>query len=357
MLAAAGFVSCSDNDDAASGQDGRKGMLVEGAALSANGDKIVSGVQSRAGDEFAVLTANDPTYPFESKNDWSLDVQIYKGSAPYTYGQGTFVWNSGQSLWMPRTTPGDEIYFPNYTKQRVTLKLYPDTWSGTIDTDQGTAAKLLAQDIMVEGSDPMPVDPAHKPEMEIRHGNSMFDIILKDVGLEQLVGGRVILGDKVYTPYRVPNVDHLEYLLIVPVGSGDPVIEVETSDGAKYHQTVYISPTRINTCYCFTLQGLELRLSANMVADWITGEAQSGDYSSVTSYPTFKGPENGSCTVYYDNGLEQELVFNSRGEATVKPSGRNIVRVTSADPVVDVNIDPPLILGTMTVDLRPYLGN
>lgn len=344
--------SCSEKENGNEDPVDSKGIAMEAISLSTKGG--AAGDITRALDNYSVLTANDPTYPFDSKQGWDLDVKIYKGANPYTYGEGTFIWNSGQSLWMSKTT-SDEIYFPNYTKQRVTLQLYPDTWNGEIAIDQSTADKLLAQDIMVEETDPMVVNPAHKPGMKVRHGHSMFDIILKYLTIDNLVGGRVIVDGKEYTPYRVPNVNQLEYLLIVPVGVEDPVIEIETSDGASYRQTVYTNKTKINTCYCFTLEGVELVLAANMVADWVTGEAQSGDYTSVTSYPTFRGPADVSCVLYFDNGLSQTLTFNSRGETTVRPSGRNVTRIVCDELGIDTTLSTPIILGTMIVNLNPYL--
>lgn len=110
-----------------------------------------------------------------------------------------------------------------------------------------------------------------------------------------------------------------------------------------------------STCYCFTLEGVELVLAANMVADWVTGEAQSGDYTSVTSYPTFRGPADVSCVLYFDNGLSQTLTFNSRGETTVRPSGRNVTRIVCDELGIDTTLSTPIILGTMIVNLNPYL--
>lgn len=150
-------------------------------------------------------------------------------------------------------------------------------------------------------------------------------------------------------------------MVILPLGIINPVIRLTTPD-AVYLQTVTIDGTKVNTCYCFNLKGVELELTAITVADWKVGEGIPGQYSAITTYPTFRGNDNQSIYLYYDTGIEQQITFTADGERTAKPDGRTIVKITDATAQRNVIYDAavqgnaPIVLRSMYIDLRPYLN-
>lgn len=232
---------------------------------------------------------------------------------------------------------------------RVDAVLYPDTPTAEIAVDQSTLTTFLNQDILIQGVVTYPLTPAHIPTIQLRHQNSMIDFMLVDVNQADIAsdGIKVTASGKTYTPYKVGTSN--EYLLILPVGTAYPRVEITTVQGARYATTVNIASTVINNCYCIKLIGVELSLSSVNVIDWTYGNALAGQYTTPASYPTFRGPANTSATLYFNNGLSETITFSDRGETTVKPAGRIIIQIN------DLTLPTPLILDEMYVDLNPYL--
>lgn len=334
-------------------------------------------VNTRAIADYAVnKEGKDPTKTKENlsdRTDWLLDVQIYKGDDVYADGKVTgCIYDTSDAGKVGRwKVPSNSlIYFPNYTKQKIALTLRPAAWTvgaTTIAETQNTKKLLLAQDVLKEKDLATKYNPAHiiiEPPVLLKHTHSMIDFILKDIAESEIDTVEVKVGNITYAPYAVTP--KKEYLLILPPDTKvNPVIHVTTTAGKKYIQSVtLITDKRTeygeNNCYCFTLQGVELKISPITIADWATGEAISGDYVGVTEYPTFRGPANTSCELYYDNnlvdgsGIEiwQTLTFNSRGECTVKPFGRKIIKIkANSKPEKTIEV----ILGDMIVDLNTAL--
>ena len=343
------FVGCSkDNTTEIDERFALKGIAATLGAIEES-----NGSQTKAISDFVVNTAKDPTSIMTNRYTWNFDIQIYKGNTPYQYGEASLRWNG--SMWVPIT--GDSLYFPNYTRQGVAATLYPASWNGTVQVMQNTAALLLAQDILRQnGNATVTVNPAHIPTISMRHGNSMIDFILNNVDTTQITSVNVYVGSIKYTPYKVPGLNRAEYMVILPVGSRNPEVRLVTNGGAEYIQQLSINPTQINVCYCVKLSGLELLLSSVTVTDWLYGTALPGDYSTTTSYPTFKGPVNDTITLIYHNGLQQSIIFNSRGEYTLKPFGRRIDRI-QLTPTDGFNLNPPIILHNMFIDLNPRIDS
>lgn len=351
LLAATGifsFTGCSNDDT----ETGDERVRLEGVQASLGMMNEDGTVETRAIRDFVVNTPNDPTMGMTGRTGWNFDVQIYKNNTPYPYGQAAFEWNG--NMWVPEA--GASIYFPNYTRQGVAATLYPDSWTGTIAQIQNTADLLLAQDILKQnGAATVTVLPAHIPTITMRHGNSMIDFIIDNVDVSQISTIIVAANGIEYTPYKVQGVSHNEYLVILPVGVKDPEVRITTVGGARYIQGLHINSTQVNNCYCVRLLGLELALASITVTDWVYGTALSGDYSTETSYPTFIGPPGESVTLFFDDGQQQVLTFNTRGEYTIKPVGRRIVRIS--DNLGEFVLTPPIILRSMVIDLNPHLQN
>ena len=351
LLVALGIVvSCSENSNTTEDEVGPelKGLNTEMASIQTGAEITQSAIS-----DFVVNKANDPTKDITGRTSWMLDIQIYKGSLPYTYGAATCTWNSVSQTWNP---PVNTVYFPNYTRQPVAAKLYPSGWTGTVKLDQSLVANLIGQDILTQdGNATTTILPAHIPTIPMRHGNSMVDFILTNVDATQIADLKVYVGNDGYTPYKVTATGKLEYLVILPVGAQNPQIRLTTVGGAQYIQPIGVTATQVNVCYCINLRGINLLLSSFIVTDWTYGQALSGEYSTITSYPTFKGDPNTSATIYFANGQSQVLNFNSRGEYTVKPSGRTIVRIRTATK--DFYTNPPIVLRGMLIDLKPNIDN
>jgi len=345
------WMSCTDDQVTQDQQDEEillKGITVDMASLMTSDD-----INTKAIGDFAVNTSKDPTLAMNTRlADWKLDVQIYKGSQPYQYGKATCSWNTTDSRWEP---DGGNLYFPNYSHQSVSAKLYPPLWNNVIGLNQQTADSLLYQDVLIQnGTSTVTVRPAHEFTIQMKHAHSMLDFILENVDESQIDSVTIQVGDNIYEPYKVTGVTRNEYLVILPVGTANPEIHLKTVEGARYTVQVEITSTAVNNCYCIKLDGIELILTSVTVTNWVYGEALSGEYTTIASYPTFRGPASTSITVFYLNGLSQVLTFNERGESTPKPLGRTILSMQLSSGET-IELDPPLILNTMYVDLNPYI--
>lgn len=335
-------ISCSNEENTDEGNIQLEGFIV------GMGDRESEQYQSRAISDFAVNTSLDPTFDITrltGVGNWTLSVNIQdKNNANYPPGNALCTYTG--SAWVPQTN----LYFPSYKSPHVIARLYPPGWTaGTaIATDQSDQTKLLNQDILVENGSPYVIRPSHNPALVLRHGYTMLNFMLSNVNFAQISSVSVTAGGLTYQPYKV-NRTTPEYMVILPVGTANPVVNITTVGGARYRETINISNMALNNCYCAKLIGVELILSSVTVIDWVYGTALEGQYTTVTTYPTFRGNPNTSITVYYDNGLSQGFAFNDRGEYTVKPLGRTITRINYTD------LARPVILDRMYVDLRPYL--
>jgi len=342
------------NDNDGDGENAEP-LLLDGLSVTIGEREKAENVQNRATSDFVVNTAADPTFDrtrLTGTGGWTLDVQIFdKNNNPYAPGAGTFTYSTAVSRW---TSPTN-VYFPNYHSPQVNATLHPAGWttSTAIALDQSTSANLLLQDILAQNGSPYRIAPAHIPQLTLRHAYSMLDFIITDVDFDDVAddGIKVIAGGQEYTPYKVPGTTNHEFLVILPLGVSTPRVSIATRAGARYYEDIVIPSTAVNHCYCVKLIGIELRLSSVTVVDWVYGQALEGSYTTIASYPTFRGLPNTSVRLTYQNGLTQELDFNERGEATVKPAGRMVIAIGQFP------IDPPIILDQMYVDLRPYLPN
>lgn len=337
---------------------------------------------------FSVNTDADPTKkPLGERGTagWKMDFTLYNGSSSYTDGSFTgAIYNDSE--W--KVPVGK--YFPNYKKPQAEVLLYPDTWTpstSTVATDQSSDALLLAQDVLAKAKGEIEV--AHTPTITLNHKHSMLDFVIKDVAGNVTV--TVELGGTTYTPYKVSasSAASLEYMLILPEGTKtNPVVKIVTGGGDNqspitYQQTINIitnNNTELgsNNCYCFTLQGAELKISPVTVLNWATGKSLPGEYIAVTAYPTFKaeGYANKTFYFYYDNKLKennekklQEIKFNENAECTIKPDGRIITHIYKDSEVKAIgngsnNMTPKtddagkeanIILGKMVIDLTSSL--
>lgn len=317
--------------------------------------------KTRAISDFVVNRTGDPTLDatrLTGANNWRLYVQMFDhNNQPYVPGTDTCIYQVDR--WMPQTAP--MLYFPNYLSTRVEAELFPPSWvtnAQQIQRDQSPDGVLLEQDILVQNGLIYHIAPAHISTIQLRHKHSMLDFIIADIDYDEIASVSVFVteeGNQVeYIPYKVQrgagNDEPHEFLVIVPTGVSNPIITIRTQRGAQYSVLVNnISPTAINTCYCIKLIGIELILSSVTVIDWVYGEALPGQYTTITSYPTFRGNPNTSVTLYFSNALSQVISFNNRGESTVKPAGRTIIQIN------ENVLTTPVVLNTMYVDLLPYL--
>lgn len=305
--------------------------------------------------DFSVNKSADPTKKSladRGTTGWKMDLTLYNGSS--SYAEGSFAGASyNNSKW---EAPADK-YFPNYKKPQAEVLLYPTTWTpstSTIDIDQSSDALLLAQDVLAKAKGAIEV--AHTPTITLNHKHSMLDFVIKDVAGDVTV--TVELGSTSYTPYKVSAAvaKDLEYMLILPEDTQtNPVIKIVTGEGDNqaaitYRQTINITANGTtslgsNNCYCFTLQGAELKISPVTVLNWATGKSLPGEYIAVTAYPTFKaeGYANKTFYFYYDNKLKengkeklQEIKFNENAECTIKPDGRILTHIYKADEVEEI---------------------
>lgn len=337
---------CSDSTGSATGPEEQ--VLLEGVDISLQeSDETVAA--TKATSDYAVNENIDPTKTMVGRESWELDVTINNSNGSFGPQSATFTWDAVNNYW----TPGTDIFFPNYTRQEVELTLHPVPWSA-IAFDQRT--DILGQDVLIQdGTTSITVYPAHIPEIEVKHAHSMLDFRFLGIEDSDINTISVEVGGDTYYPYKVPGTTSPEYLLIIPVGSSSPIIRMGTPGGANYYQTTVdkITNTQVNTCYCFTLRGLELQLAEITIENWATGRAMSGDYTSETSYPTFRGIPEAQITLFYDNGLAQDIILDSQGEYTGRPSGRTITGIRYLG--VTNEPDPPLVLSNTIIDLTPYL--
>lgn len=330
-----------------------------GFVAEINGMDINGTVQTRAAGDFSVNTNLDPTTANRTTG-WEMNVVIYNRQVNTSiYNQSVCEW--GGSNWKPV----NPIYFPNYLKQNVEASLYPVGWTSAtpIAVDQSSPQVLLQQDILVQRGYPSKeiVTPAHIPTIQLQHRYAMLDFILNEVDSTQVDKSsiKVLVGNDIYTPYRVANTVDMEYLVILPLEVINPKVTLTTTGGIKYVEEIKISAihangTRSNYCYCANLQGVELTLSSVTVADWEYGTAIAGQYVTPASNPTFKGPAGDEVTLVYENGEQQTIYFNRWGETTIRPAGATITKLIRSNGS-DVTPNPPIRLQGMYIDLTPYL--
>lgn len=402
------FTSCGEQDEVMNHtENDEKGIAIESITATLQGmQSEAQGATTRATQPgFSVNTKNDPTYTSiedRGKAGWKMDFTLYNGDVKYddgsfagaTYSEnkstqsGTWVWNwTGQK------------YFPHYTKPHAEAVLYPTpgTNNPEIAKDQSTTDALLAQDILVRGKDTISV--AHTITLQFNHKHSMLDFVIKDVNRADIAEVKVSMdGGKTfdYTPYRVTTettgIGNIEYMLIVSEESKfNPVVQITTKESAlnaqsiTYKQTIGILKVEdstetlaANSCYCFTLQGVDLKISPITILNWATGESLPGEYIAVTAYPTFKAEGYAGKTFYFyydsklkENGVSklQAITFNENAECTIKPDGRILTHIYTPDQVKDITgskegnktpavdeakgkLKQPVILGTMVVDVK-----
>lgn len=345
--------SCSD--EAGSNENGTD-ILLENVQIQTV-DKIAgTNASTRATIAgYVVNTDADPTSNDASdaarlsgQNSWNLDVKIYDRTNTQLYPPAIGTWSYGSTSWVPDPSP---LYIPSYFKPRVEATLFYGASESPVVAQQGTAAELLQQDVLVQKTDPYTVTPAHILTIELIHKHSMLDFVLQDVNFDDINSVTVLANGIEYIPYKVDGVITTEYLVILPEGVSNPQVKVETNGGARYMKTLNIDSTVRNYCYCITFSGVTLVASSMFVVDWAYGIALAGQYTTPASYPTFRGLPLVTVTLVYNNGLSQEITFNERGESTVKPFGRTIIRVGDVDLSTT-----PIILDEMYVDLRNYLN-
>lgn len=334
--------------------------------------------------DFSVNKSADPTKKSladRGTTGWKMDLTLYNGGS--SYAEGSFTGASySNSKW---EVPAGK-YFPNYKKPQAEVLLYPTTWTpstSTIDIDQSSDALLLAQDVLAKAKGAIEV--AHTPTITLNHKHSMLDFVIKDVAGDVTV--TVELGSTPYTPYKVSaaGAASLEYMLILPEDTQtNPVIKIVTNGDDNqatitYRQTINITANGTtslgsNNCYCFTLQGAELKISPVTVLNWATGKSLPGEYIAVTAYPTFKaeGYANKTFYFYYDNKLKennqaklQEIKFNENAECTIKPDGRILTHIYKDSEVKTIDggsnktpdtsenreLGTPITLGKMVIEL------
>jgi len=328
--------------------DETQGIVLEAVELYMADRHTNTASDTRAVSDFVVNKTDDPTSETSRLSGglgWTLNVSVYDyNSVVYAPADGTWDYAGGQ--WV--NTSGTQLYFANYISPRVVASLFPVTEMEAVNPSQLTAAALLQQDILVQKEDNYYITPAHIPTIELRHKHSMLDFILDSVNPDDIASVHVTAAGVTYYPYRVaarPN----EYLLILPEGAANPVVNLVTTNGARYQSTVSIGGSVRNHCYCVRLTGLELLLSSVTVINWTNGTALSGEYTTPASYPTFRGAPDLTITLTYDNGLTQDITFNERGETTVKPLGRTIVAIDRFE------LAEPIILDKMYVDLTDFI--
>lgn len=398
------FSSCGEQDEVMNHtENDEKGIAIESITATLQGmQSEMQGATTRYtakdGTKFAVNESNDPTKKGIGKRGeagWKMDFTLYYKEASYEPGSFTAAtYSVSGSKW----TWGEQKYFPNYKKPNAEAVLYPDGWTdkSEIAKDQNTADALLAQDILVRGKGQINV--AHTIELQFNHKHSMLDFVIKDVNREDIQEVKVSMdggSNFDYTPYKVTaettGIGNIEYMLIVPEGSTtNPIVRIvtkEKTDNAQsitYKQTIDIlkiekdKTLAANTCYCFTLQGADLKISPITILNWATGESLPGEYIAVTAYPTFKAEGYAGKTFYFyydsklkENGVSklQAITFNENAECTIKPDGRILTHIYTPDQVKDIpdskegnktpavdeakgKLASDVVLGTMVVDVK-----
>lgn len=398
------FSSCGEQDEVMNHtENGEKGIAIESITATLQGmQSEAQGATTRETKPgFSMNTENDPTSKSIEKRGeagWKMDFTLYNGNAQYNDGSFTgATYSERESKW---TWGGEQKYFPDYKKPNAEAVLYPDGWTdkSEIVKDQSTVGgiALLAQDILVRGKGQINV--AHTIELEFNHKHSMLDFVIKDVNRDDIETVTVSMdggSNFNYTPYNVTGdigTGDIEYMLIVPEGSAtNPIVRIVTKEKNNnaqritYKQTINILKNEnltetlaANACYCFTLQGADLKISPITILNWATGESLPGEYIAVTAYPTFKAEGYAGKTFYFyydsklkENGVSklQAITFNENAECTIKPDGRILTHIYTPDQVEGITdpvegnktpkaeeeangkLDSPVILGTMVIDL------
>lgn len=415
-LFALSLSSCGEQDEVMNRtENDEKGIAIESITATLQGMQgEVQGAETRAGKDgtkFAVNEKNDPTKKGiveRGKAGWEMDFTLYNGTAKYDDGSFTGATYNEDKSTQPSTWAWNwqvQKYFPNYKIPNAEAVLYPTPGTNnpeiTKDQSKEDGSTLLAQDILVRGKGQIKV--AHTIELQFNHKHSMLDFVIKDVNREDIKEVKVSMdGGNTpesfdYVPYQVTTettgVGDIEYMLIVSEESKfNPIVQIITQKGTNntqsitYKQTIGILKTEnstetlaANTCYCFTLQGADLKISPITILNWATGESLPGEYIAVTAYPTFKAEDYAGETFYfyYDSKLKengkpklQAITFNENAECTIKPDGRILTHIYTPDQVEDITdskegnktpkageeakggLTSPVILGTMVVDVK-----
>lgn len=390
-LLALNLSGCGENSEVLDA-DGR-GIEIEGVSVTMEGMSSEANASTRAAqtqDGFSVnKEGTDPTYARpEARTGWEMNFTVYNSDNTNVYLDGSFTVvtnNISDSKWAPT----EEKYFPNYTKPQAEVYIYhPAAKDTEVVTDQSDKDKLLSQDILFRAKGVIEV--AHIPAVTVKHKRSMLNFVIKDVVIADINEVKVLISTTEYTPCKVSTettgTGDIEYMLILPETTNvNPVVQIKTKSAATdytiqtitYRQTININDNLgSNKCYCFTLQGADLKISPVTVLNWASGESLPGEYIAVTAYPTFKGrPEDAGKTYYfyYDNKLTengkpklQEITFNQNAECTIKPDGRILTYIYKGDQVKIIenstNKTPgengkevTIILNQMVIDLSSVM--
>lgn len=387
-LLALNLSGCGENSEVLDA-DGR-GIEIEGVSVTMEGMSSEANASTRAAqtqDGFSVnKEGTDPTYARpEARTGWEMNFTVYNSDNTNVYLDGSFTVvtnNISDSKWAPT----EEKYFPNYTKPQAEVYIYhPAAKDTEVVTDQSDKDKLLSQDILFRAKGVIEV--AHIPAVTVKHKRSMLNFVIKDVVIADINEVKVLISTTEYTPCKVSTettgTGDIEYMLILPETTNvNPVVQIKTKSAATdytiqtitYRQTININDNLgSNKCYCFTLQGADLKISPVTVLNWASGESLPGEYIAVTAYPTFKGrPEDAGKTYYfyYDNKLTengkpklQEITFNQNAECTIKPDGRILTYIYKGDQVNSTNKTPlgengkevTIILNQMVIDLSSVM--
>lgn len=394
-----GISGCSEKEELSADND--KGIEIKGIALGMVGRVSETGTNTKAPEilkGFSVNTIADPTFKgLSDRASWKMDFTLYYGTPEAEYLPGSFTSATYTVVDNIGTlTPTSQCYFPNYVKPNAEAFLYPDSWvlatsTPAFDQSKTGGDDLLAQDVLKRAKSKIEV--SHNPEIIFSHKHAMLDFVIKDVVISDISEVKVIVGDQEYTPYKVKDVtgtSDVEYLVILPeITSTSPIVQIKTSTGTGINPITYRQNINIisgdktelgsNKCYCFILQGEQLKISPVTVLNWATGASIPGEYIAVTAYPTFIGLANRTYYFYYDNKLIekdkdgkskpklQEIKFNENAECTIKPDGRIITHIfkdteveaiaesanENMTPKPDANgaLTPNIILGAMIIDV------
>lgn len=387
------LAGCSEKNEPAT-TDTERGIAIESISAVLQSMESNNGTTTRATQAgFSVNTNDDPTKALPHTRSWKMDFTLYNGTT--VYNEGSF---SNQDCNATTWTVSDK-FFPNYKKPQAEALIYPTGWNNTTSTialNQSATGgtDLLAQDVLFRAK--AAIEVAHKVTIEVQHQHSMLDFVIKNVIKSDITSVSVLVGTTEYKPYPVKetlisgSLYDMEYMLILPQTTNvSPVVQIKTKadtgnniTAITYKQIIgIISGTKTelgsNKCYCFTLQGAELKISPVTVLNWATGASLPGEYIAVTAYPTFKakGHANKTYYFYYDNKLKeggkpklQEIKFNENAECTIKPDGRILTHIYKPSDVEAIagssNMTPKasstptttdIILSQMIIDLQSEL--
>ena len=205
---------CSEKDEVSESDSGTK---IEGIALGMEGTatEVNAGTRTNVGGvAYAVNTNADPTYKDNTTTGslqargtagWKLDLNLYNGKNASggvdatPYAAGNFTGGVSTNKWLP--TSGT-YYFPNYFNPYAEAWLYPAAVNTSIATDQSTADKLVAQDILYKAKAVITI--AHTPTITLSHKRAMLDFIVGIGGecsynLQAVFGKRNSLEERFYS--------------------------------------------------------------------------------------------------------------------------------------------------------------